>query len=131
MTKILTADDIVAAPHETKTVDVPGLDGSVYLRALTGAQATFYQCLCKRVSDAEVADYNGVKETLIAMAILDPSGDPMFPDMDVPRVGDTFDRPFKVLGGLPAKALDFLFEAVQEMNLMASEDDDVDAIAGN
>ena len=125
--RTLTADDIVRIPRPIETVEMPDIGGRFRLRALSGDAATFFQCLCKRLSDNGSVEYRGVKETLVALAVVDDDGKPLFEFNldDVATLGPAKES----LGSLPAAVLDRLWTIARRLNGLSQED--VDFYVGN
>ena len=127
--KTLTAADIADRPRGITTFHAPDMDGVFRLRDLSCDQATFYQCLCHRKTEEGGSNFRGLRETLIIMALVDESGEPLYPhDLDNP---ESFKAGLEGVGGLPPDLVEKLFEAIQDANGLASGEDQVEDIAGN
>ncbi len=79
MIKTLTKADIFAIPLATRAVDVPEWGGTVYVRAMSGAQRDEFDCVvASKTVDGKVTDPSGFKSLLVFMTACNNTGELMF-----------------------------------------------------
>jgi hypothetical protein len=104
---ILAADDL-----KTIDVDVPEWGGSVRLRTLTGGERDKFESdSVDQRGKSNKMNLINIRARLIALCSVDESGQRMFGDSEVTK-----------LGSKSAAALDRLFQAAQELNGMTQKD---------
>ena len=129
--RVLSLADIVNAPHAIEDVHVKEFPGAVFrIRSLSSDEMTFYQGLCKRLTDGASFDFVGVRETLVAMSLVDGDGTPIWAEVN-PATPDSFTVPKTALGKMPHAVVETLFQAIQTHNGLNADDDDVEDMAGN
>ena len=129
--RVLSLVDIVNAPHTVEDVKIPEFPDAVFrIRSLSSDELMYYQGMGKRMSDEGTTDFCGVRETLIAMALVDGAGASLWANLNHSDPA-TFASAKMALGKMPSKTIDTLFEAVQEHNGMNANSDDVEGLAGN
>jgi len=81
---ILKAEDI-----PTRDVDVPEWGGTVRVRGLTGADRDLYQAsMMTRMPNGDMApEFGNITAKLVARAIVDEDGVPLFNELDIGRLG--------------------------------------------
>lgn len=111
---ILQADDL---PREM--IEVPEWGGSVYVRALSGAERDAYEaaCLEKRGKSYET-NLQNLRAKLCALTVCAEDGKRLFTEADI-----------DALGGKSAAALDRLFAAAKRLSGLGAED--VEELAKN
>lgn len=119
---ILSADDL-----EKELVEVPQWGGTVYVRALTGAERdAFEQSMVEMRTVRQGRKQETVREMrlqnirarLCALTICDEEGNRLFTDADV-----------QALGRKSASALNRVFQVAQRLSGLT--DEDVEELAGN
>jgi hypothetical protein len=113
MSKILTRDAILQAqdlPREL--VDVPEWGGSVYVRALTGAERdAFETSIVEQRGKSTKMNLKNIRAKLVALTVVDEEGNRIFSDSDA-----------SALGKKSAAALDRVFEVAQRLSGLRPED---------
>lgn len=113
MSKILTRDAILQAqdlPREL--VEVPQWGGSVYVRALTGAERdTFETSIVEQRGKSTKMNLKNIRAKLVALSVVDEEGNRIFSDADA-----------SALGKKSAAALDKVFEVAQRLSGLRPED---------
>jgi hypothetical protein len=113
MSKILTRDAILQAqdlPREL--VDVPEWGGSVYVRALTGAERdAFETSIVEQRGKSTKMNLKNIRAKLVALTVVDEEGNRIFSDSDA-----------SALGKKSAAALDKVFEVAQRLSGLRPED---------
>jgi hypothetical protein len=113
MSKILTRDAILQAqdlPREL--VEVPQWGGSVYVRALTGAERdTFETSIVEQRGKSTKMNLKNIRAKLVALTVVDEEGNRIFSDSDA-----------SALGKKSAAALDKVFEVAQRLSGLRPED---------
>jgi hypothetical protein len=111
--KILTRDAILQAqdlPREL--VDVPEWGGSVYVRALTGAERdAFETSIVEQRGKSTKMNLKNIRAKLVALTVVDEEGNRIFSDSDA-----------SALGKKSAAALDRVFEVAQRLSGLRPED---------
>lgn len=125
---ILGRDDILAAQDlEKELVTVEAWGGSVYVRALTGAERDAFEAslvnerVVRRGRKSETTretNLANLRARLCALTMCDEEGNRLFSDADVWE-----------LGKKSASALNKVFEVAQRLSGLS--DDDVEELAGN
>lgn len=111
---ILAADDLV-----TEDVAVPEWGGTVRVRAISGAERdAFEQAIVTRKGKNVTTNLANIRAKLVAICVVDESGQRLFGDKDV-----------LLLGTKSAAALDRVFTVAQQ--LAGLTDKDVDELAEN
>jgi hypothetical protein len=89
-------------------VEVPTLDGAVYVRMLTAAEKDRFEAASVRYVDGKAeACLENVRARLVGLCACNEGGGRLFTDDDVDSLGD-----------LPASLIDPIFEAAQKVNGM-------------
>lgn len=104
----------ILAPRQmaTETVSVPEWGGDVVVRELTGAERDQWEGSFIRIEDGKrEVNYENIRARLVALSVVDESGDRIF---DLDDVG--------VLGQQPAAALDRVFMVARRLSHMTDED---------
>lgn len=86
----LSRDDILK-PRDLKTeeVDVPEWGGIVRVRELTGEARDAYEASLMRVSNGiAIPDFTNRRAKLVALAVINEDGSPMFSPVDVQALGE-------------------------------------------
>jgi hypothetical protein len=113
MSKILTRDAILQAqdlPREL--VEVPPWGGSVYVRALTGAERdAFETSIVEQRGKSTKMNLKNIRAKLVALTVVDEEGNRIFSDSDA-----------SALGKKSAAALDRVFEVAQRLSGLRPED---------
>lgn len=113
MSKILTRDAILQAqdlPREL--VEVPQWGGSVYVRALTGAERdAFETSIVEQRGKSTKMNLKNIRAKLVALTVVDEEGNRIFSDSDA-----------SALGKKSAAALDKAFEVAQRLSGLRPED---------
>ncbi len=113
MSKILTRDAILQAqdlPREL--VEVPPWGGSVYVRALTGAERdAFETSIVEQRGKSTKMNLKNIRAKLVALTVVDEEGNRIFSDSDA-----------SALGKKSAAALDKVFEVAQRLSGLRPED---------
>lgn len=95
---------------------VPEWGGAVYLKPMSGAQRDTFEQMA--VQATERKDYRGMKAKMAVMALCDSAGSRLFADGDAAALAEK-----------GAKALERIFQRIQEINGLA--DKDVEELVGN
>ena len=116
----LTKDDILgAADISTTTVEVPEWGGSVLVRPLTGEERdAFEESMLSGQGKNRKVTLANVRAKLVARCVVDESGDRLFSDGDIAR-----------LGKKSAAALNRVYEAASKASGLSEAD--VEELAGN
>lgn len=120
MAKILTRDDILAAPDVlTETVEVPEWGGSVIVRGLTGKERdAFEQSIVVLSGKTTKVNLANVRAKLVALTVVDDKGERIFSEKDAEALGDK-----------SAAALDRIYDVAQRLSGLSRED--IDELAQN
>lgn len=115
---ILSADDLVTVP-----VEVPEWGGVVYVRTMTGAERDEFEAGLVEIKSQgkevkSTINTQNVRARLIAVTIVDDSGERIFSAEDVEKLGQK-----------SAAAVDRVFTVAQELNGLT--EDDVKELEGN
>lgn len=109
----LTKDQILAAEDiPSREVDVPEWGGSVRMRGLTGSERDAYESsLFQQRGEKRILRTENARARLVAMCLVDDSGQRMFSDSEV-----------KELGKKSGKVLDRLFDEARKLSGLTPED---------
>lgn len=117
---LLTRDVILQANDlPTEEVEVPQWNGSVRVRALTGAERdAFEQSIVEQKGKSTKMNLTNLRAKLVALTIVDEEGKRIFSDADA-----------RLLGEKSAIALNTVFEVAQRLSGLTPTD--VEELAGN
>ena len=94
-TKILTRDDFLSASKSLKLEfieEVPGLDGSVYMREMSEGQRLAYSGRIEelRKEGRKITAHNSIElmALLVSMTVCDKDGNPLFAEEDIRALAD-------------------------------------------
>ena len=118
MPTILSRDNILSAVDLNKElVDVPEWGGSVYVRALSGAERDrFESSIVEQRGKSSRANLANIRAKLAALTVCDEDGKKLFTNADVSALGEK-----------SAAALNRIFEVARKLSGLG--EDDVDELA--
>lgn len=108
--QILGADDLPS--EDVDMSDIPGWDGEVRIRALTGAERDrFETSLVTQNGKSMKRNLQNMRARLVALCVVDSDGERVLTDADAAK-----------LGGKSAAALDRLFDVAQRLSGLSNAD---------
>lgn len=98
-------------PREHHVVEVPELGGSIRLRALTTSERSRFEASLQTKGKSDPKKTVRVRERLIALSVVGEDGELLFSDDDHDAIAEQ-----------PAKAMERIFNKIQEINGFSSTD---------
>lgn len=108
--QILAADDLPS--EDVDMSDIPGWDGEVRVRALTGAERDKFEAsLITQRGNSVKKNLDNMRARLVALCLVDEAGERLLTDADA-----------VLLGMKSAAALDRLFDVAQRLSGLSNND---------
>lgn len=111
MPKLLTRDDIISIQDmEIELVeDIPGWDGAVYVRSMTGAERDAFEDSLRSANNT--LNLANIRSKMLVKVICDAEGKRLFTESDIP-----------MLTKKSSRALDHLFKVAQRLSGLGDAD---------